>query len=516
MSMRSLKIALKISVITIILTSCVVQEEKQPNILFLFADDWAKYASIYRGIDNTGLSDIIETPNIDRLANEGALFTNAFMPAPSCTPCRAAILTGQYIWKNGRAVNLGGGKWPKEPGIWEAQVQFPEILEELGYANGFSGKIGVDWWPNAHPFYKPEHKYTAHGNRFMNFSQFVMGTHNYDSAKQVIYNEVINNFRDLLANRDEEQPFFYWFGPYHTHRSWIKGSGKVLWNIHPDDLEGKLPPDWPDVHEVREDVADYLGEVKAFDVEVGLFLNELERIKELDNTIIVASGDNGIPGFPRAKRNLYDKGCAAPLMIRWGDRVKPKLVIDDFVNLIDLAPTFIEAAGGSIPETVDGKSLLSLVKSGKSDLINAKNNHVILARERHTHPYPMRAIRTKDYLYIKNYKIERRPEISTDLNIKKWMNLDNSPTKTYLVENMHNPEIWSLLQSAFGPRPEEELYDVMADPHQMKNLATKKEYLSVKMDLNKQLTEVLKNTGDPRELKLDTFDKLPYTTASEE
>ena len=109
--------------------------------------------------------------------------------------------------------------------------------------------------------------------------------------------------------------FAYWFGPTNVHRKWTKGSGKKLWDIDPEKLKGKMPAFLPDVHPVREDLADYLGEIAAFDAGLGILIEELKKVGEYDNTIIVVSGDHGPPGFPHGKCNLYDFGTRVCLAI---------------------------------------------------------------------------------------------------------------------------------------------------------------------------------------------------------
>ncbi|MCG8525380.1 MAG: sulfatase [Opitutales bacterium] len=499
-----------------------VSAKEQPNILFLFADDWGRYAGVYRDYDQAGISDVIATPTIDRLARDGVMFTNAFFPVPSCTPCRGAIMTGQYFWRNGRAAFLGGGDWGPTPGLWEAIPKFPNILEYLGYHVGYAGKIGVDWWEAHHKTMQPHQHYTKNGRKFMNFSQNVSGKPDIEAAKQEIYDEVLANFRDFLgAVKTEDQPWFFWFGPYNVHRSWIKGSGKELWGIDPDDLEGKMPADWPDVHEVREDLADYLGEIMAFDAMCKVLLDELKRLGIENNTLVVATGDNGIPGFPRAKRNMYDKGIAAPLIARWPSDVHGRRVITDFVNIFDLAPTFIEAAGGTPPESMDARSLMPQLTNGHSGRIDPNRDHIITGRERHVVPYPMRAIRTEEYLYVRNYQLENRPKLPDEppeeLPSDLTRQMDGGPTKEYLFENWRDPDVWALVKLAFDRRAPEELYDLRKDPDQLVNLADAPTYADVKADLSDRLFEVMKAGEDdrihPGESK---YDRPPYIEADPE
>jgi uncharacterized sulfatase len=179
-----------------------------------------------------------------------------------------------------------------------------------------------------------------------------------EGTKQVLYDETRKNFCAFLDARGsdssgaaegagEPPPFCYWWGPTNTHRTWEQGSGKALWGIEPDDLKGRMPAFMPDTHTVREDCADYLGECQAVDGGLGVILAELEARGELENTIIVSSGDHGIPGMPRAKCYLYDIGCEVALAVRWPGVVKPGTIVEDFVNILDLAPTFCEVRAAS-------------------------------------------------------------------------------------------------------------------------------------------------------------------------
>ncbi|MDA0595531.1 MAG: sulfatase-like hydrolase/transferase [Chloroflexi bacterium] len=208
-------------------------------------------------------------------------------------------------------------------------------------------------------------------------------------------------------------------GATNTHRVWQQGSGKELWSIEPDDLKGRMPEFLPDVHEIREDFADYLGECQAVDAGLGVLIAKLEEIGELDNTIIAVSGDHGIPGFPRAKCSLYQFGTEVSMAVRWPKAITAGRTVDDFVNLMDIAPTFLDAAGVDLPEGMTGHSLLPLLKSEGSGQIEPQRDFVVTGRERQNLvdnprpdeglPYPTSAIRTKDFLYIHNFEPDRWP-----------------------------------------------------------------------------------------------------------
>ena len=189
------------------------------------------------------------------------------------------------------------------------------------------------------------------------------------------------------------------------HRKWIKGSGKKLWGIDPEKLRGKMLEFLPDVPEVRQDFADYLGEAAAFDAGLSEVVRVLTEAGEMDDTVVVISGDHGAPGFPGGKCNLYDFGTQVPLIISLPGQTVPR-VVDDFVNLMDLAPTFLEI-GVDVRRLRQAESLMPVPMCPTGMAVDASRSWVVTGRERHVAgvrdgflPYPQRAIRTKDYLYI--------------------------------------------------------------------------------------------------------------------
>ena len=474
------------------------------------------------------MHDVVSTPNFDRVASEGVLFKHAFVSAPSCTPCRSALLSGQHFWRTGRASILLGA-------VWDGSIpSYPLLLRDAGYHIGATYKVWSPGTPGDGPYGAGKHSYERAGRRFNQFSQNVTRMMEngvtMEAAKQQLYDEVEQNFEDFLADREPDQPFCYWFGPTNVHRKWTRGSGKKLWGIDPDRLQGKMPPFLPDVPVVREDLADYFGEVAAFDVALGLLIQRLEELGELDNTLLVISGDHGAPGFPHGKCNLYDFGASVPLAVRWG-KAPGGRVVNDLVSLADLAPTFLEVGNVIVPNQMTGRSLVNVLQSDKSGRVDPQRSAVFIGRERHVDraradymPYPQRAIRSDDYLYIINFRPDRwplgdpyrldgdDPPTEQELTENTFATLpdeDAGPTKAWLVGVRDDPQWKDHFEWVYGKRPREELYDLQKDPHQTTNVADDAAYQETRAMLERQLMEELKRTGDPRTFDNGQFFETP-------
>ncbi len=421
----------------------------QPNIVFIFADDQSwPHASAYGDVS-------VKTPFFDKIAENGVLFNNAFVGAPSCSPSRAVVLSGRNHWELESASNLFG-IFP------DSLLTYTRLLLENGYQLGNSGKG-----------YKP-------GRSDVTWAESPVGNGG-------------GNFPSFFKSRDKTKPFAYWMGSRNPHRPYEKGSGEKA-GIDPSKIE--LPPYLPDSPEVRSDVADYYLEIQNFDDEVREIYATLESGGVLDNTLIVVTSDNGMP-FPRAKTNLYDGGVHVPMAIMWPAKIPPGRVLDDFVSTADLAPTFLEAAGIAIPGSMTGKSLLPILKSSEQGLVNPSFTRVYLGRERHTgardenHGYPMRALRNKNYLYIWNIYPNRWPAG----NPGGYEDIDDSPTKSWLLANP-TPTDMNYFQLSMGIRPEHELYDLRRDPGQVRNAAYNPAYKSIRAEMRRELESYLKDTGD--------------------
>lgn len=515
--------------------ACAAVPDKRPNILFVFADDWGRYAGIYATIDKEpGLSAVIKTPNVDRVARAGVLFRHAFVNAPSCTPCRSSLMSGRYFFNTGRGAILNGA-------VWDSSIpSFPLLLRDAGYHIGKSYKVWRPGTPSDAPFGCQAYAYEKAGRAPNNFSEetearLAKGL-TVEQAHEAILDQVRKNFDAFLADRKPGQPWLYYFGPTTTHRTWVKGSGKKHWGINPDALKGKLPQALPDVPEVREDVADYLGECQSVDACVGVLMQRLQASGDAGRTLVVISGDHGFPGVPDGKCNLYPLGTSVALVIS-GPDVQPGRVIDDFVCLPDLAPTFMELGGVKPPPGVTARSLLPLLRSGQSGQIDPERTWVISGRERHVAtaregnlPYPMRALQTADFLYVRNFAPDRWPmgapyaaEAATDSlseydltwNTRyAFPDMDASPTKAWVVLHRDIPDWKWYYHHAFAKRPAEELYDLRKEHDPIHNVAAAPAYAADKARLGAKLLAILRNTHDPRVCEdLVPYERPPFTDA---
>ena len=402
------------------------------------------------------------------------LFRNAFAAAPSCTPSRASLLTGRAVHQLGE----GGNLWGFLPSRFDV---YPDRLKSAGYVIGHTRK---GWGPGN--FQAGGRARNPAGPQFASFDEF------YKQAPK-------------------DKPFCFWFGSTDPHRPYEKGTGAGS-GLKAEDV--LVPAFLPDTPEVRSDILDYYYEVERIDREAGAIVAALERAGQLDNTLIVWTADNGLP-FPRAKANLYDGGTHVPLAVRLPGKVKAGRTLDDFVVLTDLAPTLLEAAGLTLTPGMTGRSLMTLLAGQRQP----GRDRVFLERERHANvrrgdlSYPARAVRTQDFLYIRNFRPDRWPAGDPEMYfaVGEFGDIDGSPSKDLLLARQSDPAIARYFNLATAKRPAEELYDLRKDPGQINNVAMKEEYARTKKDLRAALDKWMRDTGDPRiTTDDDRWDKYPY------
>jgi arylsulfatase A-like enzyme len=272
-----------------------------------------------------------------------------------------------------------------------------------------------------------------------------------------------------------------------------------------------VPPYFPDVRAVRSDLADYAIEVEYADAHIGRALALLEERGELENTLIIITSDHGMP-FPFVKGQIHEDGFRLPFVARWGKGVKPGRVVEDFINVRDIAPTFLELAGAEIHPQITGRSLVPLLKAEQSGWIEDRKV-MLVGKERHdlgrpnNAGYPVRAIRTPEFFYVHNYHPERWPACDPETN---FGNCDDSPTKE--VIKLLGGYFFNL---SFGFRPADELYRLSDDPSGLRNLANDPAYAETMAQLKQQMLTLLKQEGDPRALGEGAiFDSYEYVKSS--
>ncbi len=461
------------------------QDIARPNILFIIADDWGKHAKSY------GTEGWIDLPAFDRVAREGILFDNAFTSNPKCAPCRASITTGRNSWQLKEGVQHFN-PWPRE------FVTYPDILLEAGYHVGFTGK---GWAPGNYKDYGRTENPAG-----PNYDKFKVDN---PPAKYIGAWDYSRNFIEhFLPQRPKGVPFCFWMGFVEPHRPYEDGVGA---RAGKNFKAVKTPPYYPDARIIKDDMLDYAFEMGYADSHVKKVLEHLEKIGELENTIIIYTSDHGMP-FPRVKGQIYNDAFNIPLAVRWGKIAKPRRE-QTFVNVRDFAPTFLEAAGVPKHTQMTGKSFLPLLKSDNPPPPDS-GQFMLAGKERHDlgRPgdvgYPVRAIRTDDFLFILNYEPSRWPAGNPETN---YRNCDDSPTKSFILRRYD--EFYTL---SFGKRPQYELYDMRTDKACAKNLAKDPAYAETLKTLRERMIKELRADGDFRALGEDCSwtDKVPWVSQS--
>lgn len=458
----------------------------RPNILIAIADDQSWQLTSFAGYR------AVQTPAFDRVAREGVYFENGFAGSPGCSPSRAALLTGRHTWQIEQA-GTHASDFPKRYSV------FPDILEKAGYFVGTTGKAwGPGNWKNSGWTRNP----AGPGFDAKTLPPPTKGISSRDYAA---------NFREFLARRQKDQPFYFWYGGQEPHRAYEKGSGLKAGKKLADAVP---PPFLPDSPEVRSDILDACLEIEWFDRHLGVMLTALEQAGELDNTLVIVTADNGMP-FPRAKANAYEHGIHVPLAIRWAAKAPGGRRIQDVVGFVDLTATILEATGTRHPNPAlppSGRSIMNLLTSNRQGLIDP-DRVAYAARERHSSSrfdnwtYPQRALRTPQYLYIRNFRPDRWPAgdpvVLKDNGTPEgphsgYKDIDGGPTLDFMIAKADDPQLGRYLQWSVAKRPAEELFDIRADPACLKNLAADPKHAAAKTALAKQMEKTLRETGDAR------------------
>jgi arylsulfatase A-like enzyme len=446
-------------VLCLVLGNLIAAE--RPNILFLLSDDHSyPYVSAF-GDPN------VKTPTLDKLAAEGMRFHRFFTSCPQCVPSRSAYMTG----RSPVAARMTRFSAP----LGRDEVTFPEILRaQGGYYTGVCGR-------NYHLDGAARADETIRGifekHHLQTFASRVDFLNNCPDA------EVASQVAAFLDRKPADKPFFMWANFSDPHHPWNAPA-----EFRPDPASLKLPPHWPDLPGMREQMADYCAEVNRLDRTIASVLEVLTKRGLLDKTLIVFSGDNG-QALPHGKGSLYDPGSNVPFIIRWPGAVKPGGESRALLSGEDLAPTLLAAAGCSPHENMTGINFLSLLK-GESF---TPRKYVFVERGPHgSAPVNVnmsnsgfdlsRAVRSDRYKFI--------------YNCTPWI--------PYAPVDSAGGDGWNQMKAASAagtlppplratyfntPRPVYELYDLQSDPSELNNLTGKPELAAIERELRIALAE---------------------------
>ena len=483
--------------------------EKKPNILFAISDDQSYAHTSFAG------AKFLHTPAFDRVAKEGVYFNNCLAGSPGCAPSRSTIVTGRYHWQNEQS-GQHASSWMKK------YVPFIDLLDANGYVTGRTGK-GVSPFQYARDENDTLWRATdaggiAHSN--IRYENNTPGDER--TAGGIGPINYFENFKFFMENVRGEKPFFFWYGATEPHRSYEQDS----WKRNNKNLsDAEVPGFFPDHEIIRGDLLDYAVEIEWFDLHLQRMLTYLEEIGELENTIVMVTADNGMP-FPRAKANGYDYGVHVPLAVRFPKNFPGGRMVDDPVSFADIAPTILELTGttpeGMLP--ISGKSILNILKSKNQGVVDPTKKYVFAGRERHSSSryqnqgFPVRLIRSKDFLLVWNIKPDRWPAgdpqaLDKDGKLlpmygidekgkhhSDWAftDVDGSPSKSFLIEKLGENNMQHYFDLAYSKRPEYELFDIFNDPFCLTNICEDEKYSQIAMEMKSELYRELEKSQDPR------------------
>lgn len=431
----------------LLLVTMVCSAAPQRNVLLLISDDQGLDAGCYG-------NPIVRTPNIDRLASEGMLFTQGYAAVSSCSPSRSVLYTGMYNHANGQyGLAHAAHNQRTRPEV----RTLPAILNEQGYVTGVIGKEHVET-RETYPF----HKRPPVANR-----------------RPPALRKATAEFLQSLG----EKPFFLVVGFGDTHRPFPPNPPERLSSTTAAQL--RLPDFLPDVPDVRRDYANYIASVDSLDRCVGAVLGALSDAGKTTSTLIIFVSDNGIP-FPGAKTNLYDPGIHLPMIVSMPDASRETTSTNAMMSWIDVAPTILDFTGAPGAEAMHGRSVLPLFADpdapGWDRIFASHTFHEI------TMYYPMRCVRTRDYKLIWNLAYQLPYPIAGDLlGSPTWKAMQGDPQQRVGQRTMQQ----------YLHRPEFELYDLRNDSGELHNIADKPESAEKLKELKTQINEMMRKTKDP-------------------
>lgn len=448
------------------------QQDDPPNIILIIADDmnWDDCGAY--GHPN------IQTPNIDKLAEEGMRFDRAYITASSCSPSRASMIMGRYPHNTG-AEQLHWGIPPGSP-------TFVEALKKQGYYTAAAGK----WHMGDHIRHHFDKIYEA------NTAGFQLPSGDGKEPPKMIAQQPsgCEDWKQSLESRPKGQPFFMWFAALDPHRAYEDG---ILATPHKIS-DVIVPPYLPDTKEVREDFRLYYDEIGRLDMYIGKVMAQLKKEGIEDNTLIIFLSDNGRP-FPRDKTTLYEGGIKTPFIVKWPGKLKAGTSTEHLISSIDIAPSILEVAGITPSSQYEGESFLPLLMG--EEVIS--RNYVFAEDHWHDYEDHARAIISQDWKLIRNDYPDLAATPSADAG--------RSPTFQAMLKLKEQGELTNAQLACFKvPRANYELYNLKDDPFELHNLAEDPAHSRIKQDLIKALDDWGIETHDfmPSQRTPDEFDRL--------
>ncbi|RAK02250.1 N-sulfoglucosamine sulfohydrolase [Larkinella arboricola] len=454
------------------------RKDPRPNIVLIVADDHGREAVGCYG------NPAVKTPHIDQLAAEGVRFTNAFCTTASCSPSRSVLLTGLHNHANGM---YGLEHREHHFSSFDTVRSLPVMLQKAGYQTARIGKFHV----------APERAY--------HFQKVLRGGKTNNPASIGRSPVEMADLCYPLFSEASEKPFFLYFATDDPHRSnTVSASGMPVFKGDKANLFGNRPGGYPQVHDVfyqpfQVQVPPYLPDTRATRMELAQYYESISRLDQgverlvallketgqYDNTVIVYLSDNGAP-FPGSKTTLYEPGMKLPLIVKLPKPQKPGFVQDAMISWVDLTPTLLDFAGVR-PDTVysQGRSFKSIIEqdraTGWDEVYGSHTLHEV------TMYYPMRVLRERRYKLIFNIAHELSFPMALDLyHSFTWQDVRQTGRKLYGKRTVE----------AYLHRPRFELYDLEADPHEVRNLASDPKHQAILKRMQEKLKRFQQQTKD--------------------
>ncbi|MCM8528418.1 MAG: sulfatase [Lentisphaeraceae bacterium] len=432
-----------LSLFLLFFTASVLTADDRPNFIMFIADDVS-----FNDFGCYGHPKI-KTPNVDSLAQGGMVFHNAYLTTSSCSPSRTSIITSRYPHNTGAPELHQQGM---DPNILDL---YPRELKKAGYYCAQSGKLHIN------------------GPVDSAFDKIYSGKEAGKTGS--------DRWVKCIQEAPKDKPFFMWFASKDAHRAWEDPQQKAGTHSLDDVI---IPPYMFDGPQTREDLKKYYNEVQSYDRAIGNVVAELKKQGRYENTVIFILADNGRP-FPRDKNWLYDSGIKTPFVVHWPKGLKGKLQTTSLISVLDIGPTFLDLAGLTKPEMMQGVSFKKLLNDPNATV----RDFTFSERNWHDQRGHTRMVRWKNFAYMRN----NRPEL-LGFNVTHHK---KGPSYIELAQEWKKGTLNKAQLDVFQmPRPSELLFDLSKDPDQLNDLSKNSEMKEVVEKLRKVMDRWEKETAD--------------------